>query len=126
MAITHNGTVNSLKASQLPTGYTVPTVTTFTDYQYVRDITLDVLKATVDEAGAAATMTAIFDNVTIGLDKQIEDELALDFLGSATVTAYADLTAMRTNFTYLAGTDEYLTTAASKYICTVKLYVKVA
>lgn len=120
MAITHNGTVNSLPQSQIPSGYTRPTVTTFTDVQYERTMSIEVDKTTVDEADADTTMTAIFNNGTIGIVKQVADELALDFLGTATVTAYSELIALSTNKT------DYLTNTASKYLCTVKIYVKVA
>jgi|TARA_R100000501_G_C2619610_1_gene112933 hypothetical protein len=82
MAITNNGVVNSLPASQIPSGYTRPTVTTFTDWQYKRTLTLTVLKATVENATRATTMTNIIENGTIGLEKQIVDIVAEDFISS--------------------------------------------
>jgi hypothetical protein len=47
MATDNKGTVNSLPAVELPTGYTRPTVATFTDWEWRSNRTLTVLKATV-------------------------------------------------------------------------------
>ena len=124
--ITNNGCVNSLPAAQLPTGYTIPTVTTFTDYKYVYTIVMDVLKVTVDESDPAVTMLAIIENVTIGIEKQVDDILAEDFLATRTVTAYSDWTNFQTNMTPILGTDELLTDAVTNYECTVKIYIKTA
>jgi len=126
MAITNNGTVNSLVNSQVPDDYTRPTVTTFTDYEYVRNLSLSVLKVTVDDADPATTMAAIIEDVTIGITKQVDDILAADFLASATVTAYADWTVLSTNLTGVTKSDPLLTDAAANFICTVKLYIKAA
>jgi len=123
MAIVNNGTVNSLPESKIPTGYTRPTVTEISDYHYVRDITLTVLKSTVENATPATTMANIIADAAIGITKQITDILALDFLGTATVTAYADLTDISNNITPTATTDFYNDTAVS-FDCVVKLYVK--
>lgn len=126
MAITNNGTKNSLVADHLPSGYTRPTVTTFTDYEYVRDLTLSVLKATVENATPATTMANIIANGTVGITKQIDDILAADFLSSATVTAYADWIKISHNLATISGTGDYLDNIAMSYVCTVKLYVKAA
>lgn len=124
MAITNNGTMNLLPTKQIPSGYTRPTITTFTDWEYESTLTLSVLKATVENATASTTMTNIFDNATVGLDKQIDDILAADYLATATVTAFAKLTAIETNYTDTEATDAWLTNTAASYVCTVKLYVK--
>jgi len=122
MAITNNGTVNNLHISLLPSGYTRPTVTTFTDYEYVNDLSLTVLKATVENATASTTMANIIANATIGITKQITDILAADYLATATVTAYASLDSLSTNM----ATEVWLDDTAVSYTCTVKLYVKTA
>jgi len=124
MAITNNGCVNNLPASQIPSGYTRPTVSTFTDWQYKRTLTLSVLKATVDDATRATTMTNIRENATIGLNKQIVDIIAEDFVSSETVTTYGDWTALSNNFVDVTGTGTVLTDTAASYTCTVVLYVK--
>lgn len=126
MAITLAGVVNSLPSAELPSGYTRPTVTTFEDWEYKRTLTLTVLKATVENATASTTMTNIIGNATIGLDKQIEDILAADFLASATVTAYADLRSLTNNYVSQVGTGDHLTDTAASYSCGVILYVKAA
>ena len=127
MAITNNGTKNSLPAGQIPSGYTRPTITTFTDWEYKRTLTLSVLKSTVENATASTTMTNIFNNATIGLDKQVIDIIAADYLATATVTTYADLTALTTNIVSVASGDgTWMTDTAVSYVATVILYVKAA
>ena len=127
MAITNNGTKNSLPAAQIPTGHTRNAPTEFTDWEYKRELTLSVLKATVDEATADATMTAIFNNATIGLDKQIVDIIAADYLATATVTTWADCTALTlSNAVTSSGSGVWLLDTAASYVATVTLYVKAA
>lgn len=127
MAITNNGTKNSLGAGKIPTGYTRPTITTFTDWEYKRTLTLSVLKSTVENATNSTTMTNIFNNATIGLDKQIIDIIAADYLATATVTTYADLTSLTTNISNeSSGNGTWLDDTAVSYVATVDLYVKTA
>ena len=127
MAITNNGTQNSLKSAQLPAGYTSPNITTFTDWEYRSELSLSILKATVDEATTAATMTAIFDNGTIGLDKQVIDIVAADYLATATVTTWAELVKLETNNSDVSsGEGTWLKDTASSYTAKVILYVKTA
>lgn len=127
MAITNNGTRNLLATAKLPTGYTVPTVTTFSDFEYRRTLTLSILKATVDEATSLATMTAIFEDATIGINKQITDILTADYLGTATVTAYTDLMDLKLNNTDVSsGEGVWLKDTPTSYVATLILYVKTA
>ena len=123
MAITNAGTKVSLALAQLPTGYTLPADPSFSDWQYDRSLTLTVLKSTVENATDATTLTNIIGNATIGIDKQIDDILAADYLASATVTAYTDLTHINHNIAPNNQSDFYDNTAVS-YSCTVVLYVK--
>lgn len=120
MAISNLGTVNKLPASLLPSGYTLPVVAAFTDYEYKRVVDLSVLKATVETATPSTTLTAIFNNATIGLNKQIADIIAADFLGTAAVTSYAELYSISTN----VNETTLLTNEATSYICKVVIYVK--
>ena len=125
MAITNNGTQNSLPTGQIPAGHTRATTTTFDDWEYKRNLTLSVAKATVDEATSDATMTAIFDNGTIGLDKQILDIVAATFVATQTVTTYATLTGLSTNISNnSSGEGDWLKTTAEAYECTVELFIK--
>lgn len=123
MAIVNNGTKVSLTPATLPTGYTLPTVTEITDYQYVRTLTLNVLKATVENATKTTTLTNILGDATIGITKQISDILDADYLATATVTAYAELYDISSNITTSPTSDFYNNTAVS-YVCSVRLYVK--
>ena len=125
MALTLNGVKNSLDATQLPSGYSRPSVTEFSDWEYKRTLALTVLKSTVENATASTTMTNIIDNGTIGLDKQCEDILNQDFdTSGATITAWADWTTLSNNYVNVTGSGAALTDTAMSYTCTVVLYVK--
>lgn len=126
MAITLNGVVNGLTATEKPSGYTNPTVTTFSDYESIATLNLTVLKSTVENATASTTMTNIFNDATIGLVKQVTDILAGDYLATATVTAYAELIRLSNNYSDVNGAGAYLTNTPNSYQCTLKLYVKTA
>jgi len=108
MAIVNNGTVNSLDATLLPSGYTRPTVTEISDYDYIKEVDLSVLKGTVENSTKSTTMTNIISNGTVGISKQVDDILAADYLASATVTAYTDWWKVSDN----------------TYVCSVRIYVK--
>ena len=124
MAITNNGTVNNLPAAQLPSGYTLPVVTTFSDYQYVRTLNLTILKATVENATPSTTMTNIITNGTIGVNKQVQDIIAAAFISSETVTTYASLDSLSTNQSQNSDDEVWLDNIAQSYTATVKLYIK--
>lgn len=127
MALTHNGVKNSLPETQLPSGYSRPSVTTFSDWEYKRVTTYTVAKANVENATASTTMTNIINDATYGLDKLVEDELNNDFdVSGATVTAYSDWTAFTSNQSPETGSDPWLTTTAENYQCTVSTYIKVS
>jgi hypothetical protein len=123
-AITNNGTKNSLPSSQLPSGYTRPTVTTFSDYKYTRVLTINVSKDSVQSATASTTMTNIFTHANVGINHQITAILTADFNGSSTVSAYADLIELTTNQKDVSGTSVALTNTAVSYVCKVILYIK--
>lgn len=127
MAITNNGTQNLLKEAKLPAGYTAPSITTFSDFEYSSRLELSILKATVDESTSLATMNAIFDNATIGINKQIDDILAADYIATQTVTAYASLVDLKLNNSdTTSGEGTWLKDTATSYIATVVLHVKTA
>jgi hypothetical protein len=124
MAIVNNGTVNSLDSALLPSGYSRPTVTEISDYTYVSELTLSVLKATVDESSKSDTMTAIIANGTVGITQQVDDILAADYIASQTVTAYTEWYKVSSNIEVNTTSDFFNDTAVS-YECYVRLYVKV-
>ena len=124
MALTHNGTVVQLPSSRLPSDYTLPTISTFTDHEYVSsERTLTVLKATVEDSDRATTVQNIINDATIGLDKQIEDLISAEFDVTNTVTSYAVWTGIDSNQA-ASGSNDFLTDTAMSYSCTVKFYVK--
>ena len=125
MAVTFNGTKNSLGLNQKPTGYTDPTVSEISSPEYTNTKVFTVLKSTVENASAAVTMANIFNNGTIGLDKQIEDDITADYDATKTVTAHAELTKLTTNVASITGDGEWLKSTAVSYSATVKVYVNV-
>lgn len=127
MALTHNGVVNSLTENQIPSGYTRPTVTTFTDWEYKRVAIFSINKSDVENATASTTMTNLITDATNGIDKLVEDELNNDFDATNTVTAYSEWTALTTNQTPETGSgSSWLDTTAEQYQCTVSIFVKVS
>lgn len=123
MALTLNGVKNSLPESQIPSGYTRPTVIQFQDAEWVGTKTFTVLKSTVENASASTTMANIISNVTVGLSKQITDELA-DYDATNTVSAWADWTSLTNNYEDRTGDGDVLTDTACSYTCVCTIYVK--
>ena len=126
MAITLNGVENNLTSNELPTGYTLPVVTTFEDFEWRNTLNLTVLKSTVENATASTTMTNIFDDAAIGLTKQVTDILAAAYLASATVEAWAELVSLTNNYSSINGEGIYLTDTTNSYQCKVIVYVKIS
>ena len=124
MAIVYNGTRNLLPDYQVPDTYVRPTVAAITNVQYERTMQLNVQKETVENASAAVTMANIFNNSTEGLNKQIADILAADFLSTANVTAYGELIALGNTLQQMVGQSAALSSDPVLYTCTIKLYVK--
>lgn len=125
MAITNNGTQVLLSSDLLPTGYTAPSTTTFTDWEYKREITISVLKTQVENATKSTTLENIVDAATYGIDAQIDAILAADYLASATVTAYTELYNISINVLPNKDTDFY-NNGSIRYVCSCRLYVKAA
>ena len=87
---------------------------------------ISILKATVENATQSTSMANIFNNATIGIDKQIEDHINLDFDdGLQTITAYAELTHLTTNIADLGGAGVWLQATAVSYVATITVYVNV-
>ena len=126
MALTHNGTVVQLPTSRVPSGYTLPTVSTFTDWEYESSVrTLTVLKSTVENSDKATTLSNIINDATIGIDKQVEDLISAEADVTNTVTSYAVLTGIDSNVA-ASGSNDFYTDTAMSYSCTVKFYWKSA
>lgn len=123
MAIVNNGTKVSIKV--VPAGYVFPVVTDFTDPTHQSNYTLDVLKATVENADPKITLANIIGDVGIGIKKQIDDLLANDFVNTNTVEAYAVITKVSNNVIADTEADFWLNNAL-KYVVDVTLFVKVS
>jgi hypothetical protein len=125
MALTNQGTRVSIPSQLIPSTFVAPAVTTFSDEEYVRTMTLNVLKATVDEADKAATLLAIINNATIGIAKQVDDIMAADYIATNTVDYWIDFKTLRSNIAVSKDTD-FLSNAAVNYVVTVDVYIKTA
>jgi hypothetical protein len=126
MAVVINGVVNGMSSDKLPVGYAPPTVTQFTDYEYVRQLKLNVLKNTVENAVPSTTLTNIFNNATIGLVKQITDIVTLDYINTLNVVAFGVLSELRVNIEPDQVDFTYLKNPTTNYVAYVTLYVKTA
>jgi hypothetical protein len=119
MAITNNGTQVNIHSSYIPSGYTVPTVTTFTDYEYSKTTVYTVPKSTVQNASKLLTFAALVAAITAAVTADLGDYNATLY----NITAYSEITAITDNL----GVDEVLyTTGAVNYLVTVITYVKTA
>lgn len=125
MAVINNGVKVSIPSGLIPTGFTAPAVTTFTDFEYERDITLSVLKSTVEDASKATTLLNIINNATIGVSKQVLDIVTADYIGTNTVTFYADMELL-TNNQQASVTSDFYGNVPLSYTVKVKFYVKTA
>jgi hypothetical protein len=126
MALTNAGTLVQLPTSRIPSGYTLPTVSSFSDYEYAStERTLSVLKSTVENATRATTLANILADATIGINKQVTDLVTAEFDVTNTVTCYAVLTGIDSNQA-ASGSNDFLTDTAMSYSCNVKFYVKSA
>jgi hypothetical protein len=119
MALTNNGTVVNVISSKIPSGYTKPSVTTFTDYESTYpDRVITVAKSSVENADEVVTFTALIAAITTAVTTLIEadyDETA------NTIEAYAIVKDIQTNNS--VGNVLY-TNGALNYICTVDIYIK--
>lgn len=125
MAVVFNGTSFELNASQKPLAFTVPVVSKITGTEEWTSTrrTLTLLKSTIEKSTTALTMADIFDNVTIGLDKQVNDILDADYIATQTVTSHAELVALTTNINGLSGEGTWLLDTSVSYVATVIIFV---
>lgn len=120
MAHTHNGTIVNLHSSVLPAGYSKPAVTPITDEESVREnVEIEVVKSTVENASASATLTAL----VAAVDTAAETLVADDYDTTRTVDSHAVLKNVRTNLNH---SEDFFLNVAPKYICTVDIFVKAA
>jgi len=121
MALTNAGTAVYLDSSLLPAGYTVPTVTKFTDHEYkAADVVLTIAKTGVDESDKVVTFTALVAAVTVAVSAYVTADYNVSGL---TVNCYANLKVIAHNLD-MAGV--LYTTGAVNYLCTVDIFIKTA
>lgn len=123
MAIVNNGTLNGLPSERLPIGYTLPTVTLVSDFQYKFNTTVTLSVSTTVLSTAVTTMAAI----VTATNTAVSAILAADFLASATVTAYAVINNLTTNFAPTKNNTAQtflLDSTTNSYLVSVSIYVK--
>lgn len=119
MALTNNGTAVFLNDSYLPSGYTRPTVTKFTDWEAkYQDYVITIAKAGVEGATGAITFTALVAAITAAVNVMLDADL--DIVAN-TVTAFVNLKSVSTNFNL---TGVQYTNGVINYLCTVDIYFK--
>jgi len=121
MAIVNNGTIVSVNASKIPTGYTLPTVTEVVSTQpNYENISISIVKSTVEAASKLTTFTALVAEVTTAVTARLN----ADFPSvTSVITVHAVLKDYRTNQII---SEELLTNVANSYICTVDIFVNIA
>ena len=124
MAVTNNGTKVLIEAAKLPVGYTKPVVTTFTDAEYIGNISLNVLKSSVENADPVLTMQNILSNATVGVNKQITDKVTADFIGTNNTTVFSELLEITNN--QQRDDSGFFTNVANSFVCKVRFHVKSA
>lgn len=119
--LTFNNTRVDLGASELPSGYTKPTITTFTDYEAkYSSYAITMTKASVENASASTTFTAILAALNVQLSAVLTADLNT---ATATITAYAVLKTLRTN----TNVDEvFYTNGTTNYLLVVDIFYKTA
>lgn len=127
MALTYDGTkTDDLNINLKPTGYTDPTVTTFDEDEatWSQITTLEVAKATVENATKATTLTNIVTDETVGITKQVTDLLTAQFDSGLTGNAHASVLNIVTNLSPNVSSD-FFSNVAAKYVVRVKILAKV-
>lgn len=123
MAIVDKGIKISVPTSVVPDDFVAPAVEEFSDHEYKRSYTLDIAKATVENADRATTFGNIINDAAIGIIKQILDLVTADFIGTNAVDYYSDFTVLDSNSSRNTQSD-YLTNNAFNYVCKVDVYIK--
>lgn len=120
MALTFNGVALDVPASELPSGYTKPTVTLVANPEYRRSIDITVAKSTVENATDDTTVDNILTDVQTQLDAIVTADY--DTVG-LTVTASGRVIDLSTNFD-ISGVK--FTNGAINYTAKVELLVTTA
>jgi hypothetical protein len=119
MAITNNGTnvvANALAQANDVSGYTIPTNTVFSDWEYKKTAQFAVAKSTVENATPSTTFTALI----AACDTEM-DTWSAEFVATNTVTSYHEVSDI---VVQEAGVD--FDNGVTQYMCTMTTYIKVA
>ena len=125
MALVANATKISIDKSQLPSGYTDPGGTNLSSSQPTyKNLSLSVLKATVENSTKATTFDNIRTDATIGIEKQVADLLTANIENTVqTVTYNIDWKAIRNNQII---PEEFYSDVANSFIAVVDVYVVIS
>ncbi len=121
MAFTNNGTIVSVPAGQVPSGFTAAAVAEVASTQpgYVNQI-ITVLKAGVEDADKVVTFTALVAAITAAVS--IIAQADLDDIGN-TIVVSADFKSYRSNMIFA---EDLLTDTVQSYKCVVDITVNIA
>lgn len=124
MPLVNNGLKLNLPGGLVPAGSSAQPVTEFADFEYVRELALNVLKATVEDAAKENTFDNIMDDVTIGVKKQVDDIISADYIDANTVTYFSEITYISSTISGNNTIGDFFTNTAVSYVCSVKVYIK--
>lgn len=125
MALAAQSTKISLDSTKTPSGFTDPGGSNLSNSSptYL-NLSLSVLKSTVENATKATTFDNIRDDVTIGIEKQVADLLTANIENVIqTVTYNIDWKDISLNQKF---SSEFYSNVAASYICTVDVYINIS
>ena len=123
MAIVDKGLKIDLSPALVPDGYVADPYELVSDYEYIREYELSVLRATVENTDKAVTFGNIIDNATMGIKKQVNDLVSADFVSGNTVEYSTELTDLTSNVQRSKSNDFYSNIAMS-FVCKVTVKIK--
>jgi len=123
MAIVDKGLKIDLSPALVPDGYVADPYELVSDYEYLREYELSVLRATVEDTDKAVTFGNIIDNATMGIKKQVNDLVSADFASGNTVEYSTELTDLTSNVQRSKSNDFYSNIAMS-FVCKVLVKIK--
>lgn len=130
MAIVNEGTRVSIRPSnKIPTGFNAPAYDAFSDYQKIsKRTTFEIPKSTVENSDPLVTLLNIIQDSTVGLEKQIEDEIAFEYdtaNNANDISFWVDMLTLDTDQDPLRPDDsDFLSDAAVDYLVEAVYYVK--
>jgi len=115
--LTHEGTklTGSANTEAVAIGSTIPSVTGFQDFEWLRSEVFTIAKSTVENASAVTT----FDALVAAVDVLIAAEVTTDF-STNTGDSFGEL------HTIVSATDPKYTDSVTDYICSCRIYTKVS